>query len=93
MSAWGDMPYPGRQDRQGRSTLRPCPWPGCGKPIRPAYLMCRAHWYRLPAAIRTAVLAAYRPGQTALTATPAYWAARADALEYARQAAGEGEDR
>jgi hypothetical protein len=54
--------------------------------------MCRAHWYQLPGDIRAAVLAAYRPGQTALTASADYWVARASALEYAHRAeAEEGE--
>jgi hypothetical protein len=67
------------------STLRTCPWPDCHKPIRPAYLFCRAHWYALPEDIRTWIWDTYRPGQTALTASPAYRDALRAALDYARQ--------
>lgn len=72
------------------STLRPCPWPRCPKPIRRAYLMCREHWYTLPADIRARINETYRPGQNALTASPAYRAALRDALDYARQHANPG---
>ena len=65
----------------------PCPWPGCRKRTRPAYLMCREHWYRLPARIRSRIWDTYRPGQTALTASPEYLEALREALEFARQAA------
>ena len=67
-----------------------CIWPGCGKPTRAAYLMCRAHWYRLPADLRARIWDTYRPGQTALTASPEYLAALRDVLDYARHAAEEG---
>ena len=70
----------------------PCPWPGCRKPVRPAYLMCRTHWYQLPARLRSRIWDTYRPGQTALTASPEYLAALRDALDYARRTAAE-EDR
>lgn len=52
--------------------------------------MCRGHWYLLPAHIRRRVLVAYVPGQTALTASAEYVAARAAALEFAEQQAGKG---
>ena len=67
-----------------------CIWPGCSKPTRAAYLMCRAHWYRLPADLRARIWDTYRPGQTALTASPEYLAALRDVLDYARHAAEEG---
>lgn len=67
------------------SDTRPCPWPACPKRTRPRYLMCREHWYSLPADIRARISETYRPGQTALTASPAYRAALRDALDYARQ--------
>ena len=50
--------------------------------------MCRAHWYALPFEIRERILATFRPGQTALTASPEYLEALRDALHYARRAAG-----
>jgi hypothetical protein len=68
----------------------PCPWPGCGKRTRPGYLMCRAHWYRLPARIRSRIWDTYRPGQTLATASPEYLQALRDALEFARQAEAAG---
>jgi hypothetical protein len=68
----------------------PCAWPGCGKHTRPAYLMCRAHWYRLPADLRARIWDTYRPGQTAATASPEYLAALRDVLDYARRAENGG---
>jgi len=65
---------------------RPCPWPGCRAHTRAAYLMCRAHWFRLPAELRSRIWDTYRPGQTALSASPEYRAALREALEFARQA-------
>jgi len=64
----------------------PCPWPRCRKHTRAAYLMCRTHWYRLPATLRARILDTYRPGQTTLTASPEYLDALREALAYARQA-------
>ncbi|MGH3222569.1 MAG: hypothetical protein ACRDPY_28385 [Streptosporangiaceae bacterium] len=66
---------------------RRCPWPTCHKPIRPAYLMCRTHWYLLPAELRARITATYRRGQTILTASPEYLDALRDALDYAQRAA------
>jgi hypothetical protein len=62
-----------------------CPWPGCGKRVRPAYLMCRTHWYRLPARIRSRIWDTYQPGQTAATASPEYLEALGEALNFARE--------
>jgi hypothetical protein len=75
--------------RPSPSTLRSCPWPSCRKPIRPAYLMCRTHWYLLPADIRERIWATYRRGQTILTAPPEYLDALRDALDYAQRAAAQ----
>jgi hypothetical protein len=49
--------------------------------------MCPADWRHLPADIRARVLAAYQPGQNALTCSPEYRAALRDALAYARASA------
>ena len=73
----------------GEASGARCPWPGCGKPIRSGYLMCRADWYRLPKELRDRINATYRPGQTALTCTPEYRDALHEALAFARQAARE----
>ena len=41
-----------------------CHWPGCGKrQCPPAQWGCRAHWFKLPRAIRNAIWLAYRTGQ------------------------------
>ncbi len=80
-------------NRPSPSTLRPCPWPRCRKPIRPAYLMCRTHWYLVPADLRARITATYRRGQTALTASPEYLAALRDVLDYAQRAGAAGEGR
>jgi hypothetical protein len=77
---------------RGRRAAGTCPWPGCSKPTRASYLMCRTHWYALPFEIRERILATFRPGQTALTASSEYLEALRDALHYAQRAAG-GEDR
>jgi hypothetical protein len=53
--------------------------------------MCRPDWYRVPKALRDAILLHYRPGQTALTCTPAYREALHEVLAYARQALAEEE--
>jgi hypothetical protein len=47
--------------------------------------MCPPHWGRLPATLRAPVLAAYQPGQTVLTASPAYRLAVADAVMHAHR--------
>lgn len=36
---------------------------GCKQQCRPALLMCRRHWLMVPKALKTQVLAHYRPGQ------------------------------
>jgi hypothetical protein len=66
-----------------------CIWPGCGKRTRPAYLMCGAHWSRVPAGLRSRIWDAYRPGQTAATASGEYLEALRDVLDYARHATEE----
>jgi hypothetical protein len=75
--------------RPSPGTPRPCPWPRCRKPIRPAYLLCRTHWYLLPAELRARITATYRRGQTVLSASPEYLDALRGALGYARRAAAE----
>jgi hypothetical protein len=55
--------------------------------------MCRTHWYRLPAALRERIWATYRRGQTLATASPEYLDALDDALDYARRAAAEDDQR
>ena len=40
-----------------------CHWPGCDKPVPPAMWGCKAHWFKLPQALRNKIWRAYRPGQ------------------------------
>jgi hypothetical protein len=49
--------------------------------------MCAPHWRRLPAELRARVNRAYRPGQTILTASPAWRLAVTEALMHARRVA------
>lgn len=65
---------------------RQCAWPGCGVSPRPGQLMCRPDWFRLPKHLRDAILAHYRPGQDAATASGAYLDALREVLGYARRA-------
>lgn len=48
---------------QGRTRDHHCHWPGCDKQVPPAMWGCRAHWMKLPVALRNKVWATYRPGQ------------------------------
>jgi len=50
-----------RRAKQSRD--HDCHWPGCKRQVKPAYHMCREHWYRLPQQLRDALWAAYAPGQ------------------------------
>lgn len=40
-----------------------CHWPGCAEQAPPAAWGCRAHWHKLPIALRNALWRAYRVGQ------------------------------
>lgn len=40
-----------------------CHWPGCTRQVPPAMWGCKAHWFRLPAQLRSRIWATYRPGQ------------------------------
>lgn len=48
---------------QGQTRDHHCHWPGCPKSVPPAMWGCKAHWFRLPAALRSKVWATYQPGQ------------------------------
>lgn len=50
-----------RAARQSR--LHGCHWPGCEKQVPPAMWGCRAHWFRLPIALRNRIWSTYRIGQ------------------------------
>lgn len=51
--------------RAGQSRQHTCHWPGCERQVPPAMWGCRAHWFRLPKAIRDDIWLTYRPGQEA----------------------------
>jgi hypothetical protein len=46
-----------------------CHWPGCPKAVPPKLWGCRAHWFALPARLRSAIWRTYVPGQE-VTKTP-----------------------
>ena len=61
---------------QGQTRPHRCHWPGCAQQVPPAMWGCRAHWFRIPLALRNQIWRTYRPGQEiALTPSPAYIAA------------------
>lgn len=40
-----------------------CHWPGCNRAVPPAMWGCKAHWFRLPMALRSLIWRTYKPGQ------------------------------
>lgn len=41
-----------------------CHWPrGCPVDVPPRMMMCKAHWFKVPKALRDRIWSAYRPGQ------------------------------
>ncbi len=48
---------------QGQTRNHECHWPGCTAQVPPAMWGCKAHWYRLPKALRDKVWRTYRIGQ------------------------------
>ena len=65
-------------------TARTCAWPRCQTAVRPDRLMCVPDWRRVPKALRDAIWAHYRHGQTALTCTPQYREALRAVMAWAR---------
>lgn len=43
--------------------IHTCHADGCTTPVPPRMFMCKPHWWMVPAPIRRAVWAHYRPGQ------------------------------
>lgn len=70
---------------QGQTRPHRCHWPECTAQVPPAMWGCKPHWFMLPPAIRTAIWAAYRPGQE-VNGTPSkeYLLAAQDAEEWIR---------
>lgn len=48
---------------QAQTRKHHCHWPGCDKQVPPAMWGCKAHWFRLPKALRDRIWRAYAPGQ------------------------------
>lgn len=60
-----------------------CHWPGCDKQVPPAMWGCKAHWFRLPRALRNKIWATYQPGQeTDMTPSESYLAAAREVQEW-----------
>jgi hypothetical protein len=57
----------------------PCTAKGCFTMVPPEHLMCPPHWGMVPGPLKTRVWAAYRPGQTAGSASPEWHIAADDA--------------
>jgi hypothetical protein len=49
--------------RQGQTRDHHCHWPGCTKQVPPAMWGCKAHWFKLPKALRDRIWATFQPGQ------------------------------
>lgn len=49
--------------KQVQSRKHACHWPGCEQQVPPAMWGCKAHWFRLPKALRDRIWATYEPGQ------------------------------
>lgn len=75
-----------------RPRTRPCPVLWCPRVMPTYYLMCRAHWRRVPILLKRAVWAAYQEGQEddPSLVTPEYLAARRAAIESVTERGGEG---
>lgn len=48
---------------QGQTRQHHCHWPGCTRDVPPAMWGCRAHWFTLPAQIRSEIWRTFKPGQ------------------------------
>lgn len=76
--------------RQGQTRDHECHWPGCDKQVPPAMWGCRAHWKRLPKALRDRIWNAYRPGQEAtMTPSDEYLQVADDVQRWIRDFGGE----
>jgi hypothetical protein len=40
-----------------------CHWTGCTREVPPSLWGCKAHWFRIPVALRAKIWATYRSGQ------------------------------
>lgn len=62
-----------------------CAADGCKRQIPPSLLMCWPDWRRVPRTLQSRIYALYRPGQTALTASPEYLDAVREAVTAVRE--------
>ena len=53
----------------GQTRKHHCHWPGCDKQVPPAMWGCKAHWFKLPRALRNKIWLTYKPGQE-ISGTP-----------------------
>lgn len=83
-----DMPGAATGAARGASGTHTCVIPACRVTLPARLLMCRPHWACVPLAIRGRIQRLYRPGQTALTATPEYLAAVDEAIQAVQGAGG-----
>lgn len=61
----------------------------CTTPVHPSMLMCRAHWAKVPNALRFSLLRAYRRGQcTDRRPSAAYMAAQRACVAFVARAEG-----
>jgi hypothetical protein len=58
-----------------------CHWPGCPKKVPPAMWGCKAHWFKLPLALRNKIWATYAPGQEISKDPSAEYLAVADEVQ------------
>lgn len=52
-----------REARKAPTRRHHCHWPGCNTAVPPAMWGCRAHWFKLPKALRDRIWRTYAPGQ------------------------------
>jgi len=73
-----------RHVRQAQQTREHrCHWPGCPLSVKPAMWGCKAHWFKLPKALRDKIWAAYEPGQEeTLTPSDEYLVAAAEVASW-----------
>lgn len=69
--------------RQGQTRQHTCHAQGCQEPCKPAYFMCRKHWFMVPKPLRDAVWREYHVGQEQGVAgvTRSYLAVTRQAIE------------
>lgn len=67
--------------RQPQTRKHHCHWPGCNAQVPPAMWGCKAHWFRLPKALRDRIWETYRPGQEKTMSPSDAYLEAADAVQ------------